>query len=105
MKRVIAIAGDTIEIRRRKVYLNWHVIEEPYTAELVNYEIEFMTIPQKPCLFWEIIVTIVLILILGVFCPKVISLVKSIKFTGPSIVSSLCYDGDDWGNFDPSSSS
>ncbi|TRT80354.1 MAG: signal peptidase I [Microcystis aeruginosa Ma_AC_P_19900807_S299] len=47
IKRVIAISGDTIEIRRGKVYLNWQVIEEPYTAELANYEIEFMTVPPK----------------------------------------------------------
>jgi signal peptidase I len=47
IKRVIAIAGDTIEIRRGKVYLNRQVIEELYTAELANYEMEFMTVPPK----------------------------------------------------------
>ncbi|CCI30560.1 signal peptidase I [Microcystis sp. T1-4] len=47
IKRVIAVAGDTLEIRRGKVYLNRQVIEEPYIAELTNYEIELMTVPPK----------------------------------------------------------
>jgi len=30
IKRVIAIGGDTIEIKYKKVYLNWEELSEPY---------------------------------------------------------------------------
>ena len=33
INRVIALAGDTIEIRRNKVFINGEAIDEPYIAE------------------------------------------------------------------------
>jgi signal peptidase I len=47
IKRVIAIGGDVIEIRRGKVYLNGQVMEENYIADLANYALESVTIPAK----------------------------------------------------------
>ena len=37
IKRVIAIPGDTVEIRDGQVYINGEVIEEPYISEPPNY--------------------------------------------------------------------
>lgn len=37
-KRVIAIAGDTIEIRNKKIYLNGNLQAEPYTRYTRAYE-------------------------------------------------------------------
>jgi signal peptidase I len=47
VKRVIAIAGDTIEVRGGKVYLNQQVLEEPYIAELADYGIKSVIVPPK----------------------------------------------------------
>jgi signal peptidase I len=47
IKRVIAIAGDTIEIRGGKVYLNQQIVEEPYTAEFADYALELVRVPPK----------------------------------------------------------
>lgn len=53
IKRVIAIPGDQIELRHKKVYVNGKLLEEPYTVykraneELVGDNIEPMTVPEE----------------------------------------------------------
>ncbi|PIU18531.1 MAG: signal peptidase I [Elusimicrobia bacterium CG08_land_8_20_14_0_20_44_26] len=56
IKRVIAVAGDSIEIRNKKVFINWKEIEEPYVQHtrkneiLVGDNISEMTVPDG-CVF------------------------------------------------------
>ncbi len=51
-KRVVAVAGDTIEIRSKKLYLNGKLQEEPYTRytraheKLVGDNLGPMTVPE-----------------------------------------------------------
>jgi len=46
IKRVIALPGDTVEIKNRKVIVNGKPLDEPYIAEPPNYEIPKMEIPD-----------------------------------------------------------
>jgi signal peptidase I len=47
VKRVIAVAGDTIQITGGKVYLNQEVLQEPYIAQVANYELQSVVIPPQ----------------------------------------------------------
>lgn len=47
IKRVVAVAGDTIQITGGKVYLNQQVLQEPYIAQLANYELPSVTVPPE----------------------------------------------------------
>ena len=56
IKRVIAVAGDAIEIRRKKVFVNWKEVKEPYVKHtrpnelLAGDDIPEMTVPEG-CVF------------------------------------------------------
>lgn len=39
IKRVVGVAGDTVEVRNGKLFLNGREMDEPYTNELAEYEL------------------------------------------------------------------
>jgi len=47
IKRVIAIGGDTIEVKDGKVYLNGKILNEPYIAEPPWREFESFKVPEN----------------------------------------------------------
>mmetsp|Transcript_34935 Transcript_34935/g.84524 ORF Transcript_34935/g.84524 Transcript_34935/m.84524 type:complete len:340 (-) Transcript_34935:146-1165(-) len=46
IKRVVAIEGDEVEVRRGKLFVNGDKQEEPYTNEDANYEFGPVTVPE-----------------------------------------------------------
>ncbi len=53
IKRVIALPGETVEIRNNQVFVNGELLDEPYArvdpdaGEVVNGELALMTIPEN----------------------------------------------------------
>lgn len=45
IKRVVAIEGDEVEVKRGKLYINGDLQDEPYTAEDAEYEFGPVTVP------------------------------------------------------------
>jgi len=45
IKRIVAIEGDEVEVKRGKLYINGDLQEEPYTAEDAEYEFGPVTVP------------------------------------------------------------
>ncbi|MBZ0268446.1 signal peptidase I [bacterium] len=45
VKRVVAVAGDEVEIRRGRVFVNGEALTEPYIAEPPRYVLRTMTVP------------------------------------------------------------
>ncbi len=46
IKRVIAVAGDTIEIKEGRVYVNDEIVREDYIAEKTRSEYPKVTVPE-----------------------------------------------------------
>lgn len=46
IKRVIAIPGDTVEVKNGAVYVNGIKLDEPYIADLPNYTLEKQEVPE-----------------------------------------------------------
>ncbi len=49
IKRVVAVAGDTVEVKGRKLYINDVLQDEPFTNEDPDYTLDKVTVP-KGCL-------------------------------------------------------
>ena len=47
IKRIIALPGDTIEIRNGTVYVNGSKLDEPYIKEPPTYSFQLKTIPEN----------------------------------------------------------
>ncbi|MGK7930395.1 MAG: signal peptidase I [Microcystaceae cyanobacterium] len=45
IKRVIGLPNDTVEVHQGQVYINGNPLNEPYIAEIPNYEVKTITIP------------------------------------------------------------
>ena len=45
IKRVVAVAGDTVEVRERRLFVNGQPMTEPYTNEPPAYTLEKLTVP------------------------------------------------------------
>jgi signal peptidase I len=45
VKRVVAVGGDSVEIRRGRLFVNGEPQEEPYIAEPPRYVVRTMTVP------------------------------------------------------------
>jgi signal peptidase I len=45
IKRLIAVAGDVVEVEDQKMYINGELQDEPFTKELPNYKFERITVP------------------------------------------------------------
>lgn len=50
IKRIVAVQGDTVEVKNGKLYLNDQPQEELYIAEPLDYTMEKLTVPED-CLF------------------------------------------------------
>ena len=46
VKRVIAVAGDTVEVKRGHVWVNGELVEEPYLGALPAYRIPPVVVPE-----------------------------------------------------------
>jgi len=46
IKRVIAVPGDTIEIKSGVVFVNDEIVNEPYINTVTNQEVELIEIPE-----------------------------------------------------------
>ena len=46
IKRVIAIAGDTVEMRQGRVFINDREIAEPYVRNTDSFDMEQQTVPE-----------------------------------------------------------
>ena len=44
IKRVVAIEGDTVEVKGGRLYRNGEQMNEPYTNELAEYELQPLTV-------------------------------------------------------------
>jgi signal peptidase I len=47
IKRVIALPGDTVEVKNRAVYVNGVKLDEPYIKSPPSYTMEELEIPEK----------------------------------------------------------
>jgi len=47
IKRIIALPGDTIEVKRGRVYINGSPVHEPYLKEPPTYTLQQQTIPEN----------------------------------------------------------
>jgi len=45
IKRVVAVAGDTVEVQQGTLYVNGERQDEPYTAEKAAYSLPLLTVP------------------------------------------------------------
>jgi len=45
IKRVVGVAGDTVEVRGGRLYVNDQLQDEPYTAELADYALPRLQVP------------------------------------------------------------
>lgn len=46
IKRVIAVPGDTIEIKSGVVFVNDEILDEPYINTVTNHDVELTVIPE-----------------------------------------------------------
>lgn len=46
IKRLIALPGDTVEVKESVLYINGEPQEEPYISEPINYEMSPLTVPE-----------------------------------------------------------
>ncbi|KAJ1443421.1 peptidase S24/S26A/S26B/S26C, partial [Ochromonadaceae sp. CCMP2298] len=46
IKRVVGVAGDLVEVRDRRLYVNGQLQQESYTAELPDYSLAATTVPK-----------------------------------------------------------
>ena len=45
IKRVVGVAGDTVQVKAGRLYLNGELQDEPYTNELAEYDLDPLTVP------------------------------------------------------------
>lgn len=45
IKRIIAGPGDTVQVRNGQIWVNGHIIEEPYLSERPSYTVALQTVP------------------------------------------------------------
>ena len=45
IKRVVAVPGDTVAVRGGRLILNGNTLNEPYTNELAEYDLDTLTVP------------------------------------------------------------
>mmetsp|Transcript_24841 Transcript_24841/g.68801 ORF Transcript_24841/g.68801 Transcript_24841/m.68801 type:complete len:286 (-) Transcript_24841:1222-2079(-) len=46
IKRIVAVSGDTVEVKRGKLYINDEMQDEPFTAEDAGYRFGPTTVPE-----------------------------------------------------------
>ena len=46
IKRIVAVAGDTVEVKYNKLYVNGKEQEEPFINEKPDYSFSPMTVPE-----------------------------------------------------------
>jgi signal peptidase I len=47
VKRIVALSGDTIEVKRWNLYVNEKIVKEPYILEKMNYEFKVEKVPKN----------------------------------------------------------
>src|SRR5665647_3889967 len=50
LKRVIGLPGETVEMKKSKVYINGQALKEPYVAEPLDYEFGPVVVPADSLL-------------------------------------------------------